>query len=89
MGRLREGGVYVLPEVGELIVHAVFRGGYVLYTPQAWEFNGLHRYESDAKGGIHLNGRPTGLVIGLLTDTGRTARSRSRSGAAMKASLDS
>lgn len=89
MDGLREGGVYSLPEVGELVAHAVFRGGYVLYTPQAWEFNGLHRYESDVNGGIHQNGRATGLVIGHLTDTGRTARSRTRSGAAMKASLDS
>lgn len=85
MGELRERGIYTLPEVGELVVHAVFRGGYILYTPEAWKFNGVHQYESDADGRIRLNGRPTHWQIGHLTDTGRTAPSRSRSGAAPKA----
>lgn len=85
MQELRECGVYTLPDVGDLVVHAVFRGGYILFTPEAWEFNGLHKYESDADGPIRLNGRPTSWQIGHLTDTGRTARSRSRSGAAQKA----
>ncbi len=85
MEQLRENGIYSLPGAGELVVHAVFRGGYILFTPEAWEFNGLHKYESDAEGRIHLNGRPTDWEVGHLTDTGRTARSRSRSGAALKA----
>lgn len=85
MQQLRESGVYTLPEAGELVVHAVFRGGYILFTPEAWEFNGSHKYESDAEGRIRLNGRPTRWGIDHLTDTGRTARARSRSGAAQKA----
>lgn len=68
-----------------LVAHAVFRGGYVLYTPVAWEFFGMHAYESDGTGNIQLNGRPTGWHIKDLTDAGRTARSRSRSGAAQQA----
>ena len=87
MQELRESGVYTLLGVGDLVVHAVFRGGYFLYTPEAWEFNGLHRYESDADGRMRLNGRPTEWQIKQLTDTGRTARSRSRSGAAQQASI--
>lgn len=87
MRQLRESGVYTLPGVGDLVVHAVFRGGYILFTPEAWEFNGLHRYESDAAGVLRLNGRPTHLHVDHLSDTGRTARSRSRSGAALKASV--
>ena len=87
MQELRESGVYVLLGVGELVVHTVFRGGYFLYTPEAWEFNGLHKYESDTAGRMSLNGRPTEWQIDQLTDTGRTARARSRSGAALKASL--
>jgi hypothetical protein len=33
MQQLRERGIYTLPEGGEFVAHAVFRGGYVLYTP--------------------------------------------------------
>jgi hypothetical protein len=82
MQQLREQGIYTLPEGGEFVVHAVLHGGYVLYTPGAWEFFGAHAYESDARGTIHLHGRSTRWQIKDLTDTRRTARSRSRSGAA-------
>ena len=88
MQELRESGVYILPGCGELVVHTIFRGGYFLYTPEAWEFNGLHKFESDADGRMRLNGRPTEWQIVHLTDTGRTARSRSRSGAAQKACIN-
>lgn len=87
MQELRESGVYTLPGVGELVVHAVFRGGYFFYTREAWEFNGTHKYESDTGGRMRLNGRPTEWQIDQLADTGRTARTRSRSGAAQKAAL--
>ena len=85
MQQLRERGIYTLPEVGEFVAHAVFRGSYVLYTPMAWEFFGMHAYESDGTGNIHLHERFTGWHIKDLTDAGRTARSRSRSGAAQQA----
>lgn len=87
MQELRESGVYTLPGVGDFVVHAVFRGGYILFIPEAWEFNGLHKYESDADGRIRLNGRLTQWQIGHLINTGGTARARSRSGAAQKASV--
>ena len=54
MQQLRERGIYTLPEGGEFVAHAVFRGGYVLYTPVAWEFFGIHAYESDGTGDIHF-----------------------------------
>jgi hypothetical protein len=85
MQQLRERGIYTLPEGGEFVAHAVFRGGYVLYTPVAWEFFGLHAYESDGTGDIHFNGQSTRWQIKDLTDTTRTARSRSRSGATQQA----
>lgn len=88
MKQLRERGIYTLPEGGEFVAHAVFRGGYVLYTPGAWEFLGSHTYESDATGDIHLNGQSTRWQIKDLTDTKRTARSRSRNGAAQKAFIE-
>ena len=41
MQQLKEGGIYALPsEREELVADAVFRGGYVLYTPGDWEFFG-------------------------------------------------
>jgi len=89
MQRLRESGVYTLPGAGELVVHAVSRRGYILFTPEAWEFNGSHKYESDAEGRICLNGRPTRWGVCHLMDTGRTSRSRSRSGAVQKATMGS
>jgi len=51
MQQLKERGIYTFPaERGELVAHAVFRGGYVLYTPTDWEFFGPYTYESDRDG---------------------------------------
>ena len=74
---LRERGIYSLPDGREFVVHAVFRGGYVLYLPGAGEYFGLHAYESDSAGQLRLNGRATYWNIKDLTDTRRTARARS------------
>jgi hypothetical protein len=79
---LRERGIYALPDGREFVVHAVFRGGYVLYLPGAWEFFGLHAYESDKDGMLRLNAKPTCWHLEDLIDTKRTAHSRSKSGAA-------
>ncbi len=82
---LRESGIYALPDGREFVVHAVFRDRYVLYTSGAWEFFGIHAYESDVAGLLGLNGRPTYWRVGNLTDTTRTAHSRSRNNAEAKA----
>lgn len=84
---LRECGIYALPDGREFVVHAVFRGGYVLYTPGAWEFFGLHSYESDDAGLLRFHGRATYWRLDDLTDTTQTARSRSTSGTAFKPSV--
>ena len=34
MQNLRERGIYALSDGREFVVHAVFRGGYVFYTPE-------------------------------------------------------
>lgn len=86
MKELRERGIYSLPDGSEFVIHAVFRGGYILYTPGGWEFFGMHLYEADDSGRIRSNGQPTRWSVEDLTDTSRTARSRSRSGAALKPS---
>lgn len=82
MKGLREQGIYTLPDGREFVAHAVFRGGYILFTPGAWEFSGTHLYETNAAGQIRTKGQPTSWRIEDLTDTRRTARSRSRSVAA-------
>lgn len=84
MQQLRERGIYTLRSEREFVAHAVFRGGYVLYNPTDWEFFGPYAYESDHAGNIHSAGKSTHWHIDDLTDTNRTARSRSRSGAAQK-----
>lgn len=84
MQQLRERGIYSLPQGGEFVVHEVFRGGYVLYTAAAWEFFGPYAYESDGAGKLRCDGRSTPWQIDDLADTNRTARSRSRSGAAQR-----
>ena len=82
MQQLRERGIYTLPsDRGELVVHAVFRGGYVLYTPTDWEFFGPYTYESDQAGNIQRGTESTRWHIDDLAFTNRTAHSRSRSGA--------
>ena len=78
--QLTERGIYTLPsERGELVAHAVFPGGYVLYTPTDWEFFGPYTYESDRAGNIQREVESTLWHIDDLAYTNRTARSRSRS----------
>ncbi|MDQ3817362.1 MAG: hypothetical protein M3362_06695 [Acidobacteriota bacterium] len=83
---LRECGIYALPDGREFVIHAVFRGGYVLYTQGAWEFFGLHSYETDAAGLLRFHGRATYWRLEDLTDTTRTAQSRSASANSLKQS---
>ena len=83
MQSLRECGIYTLPDGKEFVVHTVFRGGYLLYTEGAWESFGPYAYESTSGGQIRLSGRATHWSVEDLTDTSRTARSRSRSDAAL------
>ena len=88
MQQLRERGIYCLPGGGELVAHVVSPGAYVLFAPEAWEFFGSHAYESDGRGIIHLHGRSTRWHLNDLTDTRRTARSRSKSGAAQSPCIE-
>ena len=87
MQQLRERGIYTLPSKGDFVAHAVFRGGYVFYTPADWEFFGPYAYESGGTGNIHIEGRSTRWHLDDLTDTNRTARSRSRNGAKRNSQL--
>ena len=88
MQQLKERGVYTLLSEGEdFVAHAVFSGGYVLYTPTDWEFFGPYTYDSDWAGNIRREGHSTRWHIDDLAFTNRIARSRSRNGTAMKPAL--
>ena len=77
MRKLRERGIYALSDGREFVAHAVFRGGYVFYTPEDWDLFGSHAFESDADGHLRWNGQREPWRTEDLIDTSRTARSRS------------
>ena len=81
MQKLRERGIYSLSDGREFVVHAVFRGGYVFYTPENWQLFGPHAYESNADGHLRWDGQPDPWRTADLVDTSRTAQARSRGGA--------
>src|ERR1044071_3967784 len=54
--QLRERGIYALADGREFVVHAVFRGGYVFYTPEDWDLFGPHAYESTENGRLLWKG---------------------------------
>ena len=76
--KLRERGIYALADGREFVAHAVFRGGYVFYTPEDWDSFGAYSYESDPQGRLRWTGQRDQWRIEDLIDTSRTARSRSR-----------
>src|SRR5437762_14264915 len=76
---LRERGIYSLSDGREFVVHKVFRGGYVFYTPEDWDLFRPYAYESDVDGRIRRDGQPHQWRTDDLIDTSRTARSRSQS----------
>jgi len=71
MQRLRERGIYELPNGKRYIAVAALRSGYCLYTPLAWEQYGLPDYETDDAGQLFNNDQPTHWHIADLIDTGR------------------
>jgi hypothetical protein len=76
--KLRERGIYALADGREFVVHAVFRGGYVFYTPENWELFGPYAYGANADGHMRRSGQPNCWRTEDLLDTSRTARSRYR-----------
>ena len=78
MQQLRERGIYTLSDGREFVVHAVFRGGYVFYTPEDWELFGPYAYGSNADGHMRSHSQPNYWRIEDLVDTSRTARARYR-----------
>ncbi|HYE13457.1 MAG TPA: hypothetical protein VD968_03335 [Pyrinomonadaceae bacterium] len=70
--RLRELGIYRLPDGREFVVSTLFHDGCSLYTPHAWATFGLPEYWVDSEGRLLRTGDPTGWRAQDLTDTGKT-----------------
>lgn len=71
--KLREGGLYALPDGREFILSARGGSGYSLFTAQAGERFISAQYRLDIEGRILSKGLPTRWRVTDLRDTGRTA----------------
>jgi len=71
--RLRELGIYTLPNGRELIVSTIYHDGCSLYTSSAWETFGTAEYWVDRDGRLLHRGVPSIWKMQDLNDTGRTA----------------
>jgi hypothetical protein len=71
--KLRELGVYALPDGRELVVSTIYHDGCSLYTPRAWDSFGLAEYWVDRDGRLLHKGVPSVWKVQDLNDTGRTA----------------
>ena len=71
--KLRELGVYTLPDGREFVVSTIYHDGCSLYPPRAWEAFGLAEYWVDREGRLLHKGVPSVWKVQDLTDTGRTA----------------
>ena len=71
--RLRELGVYALPDGREFVVSTIYHDGCSLYAPRAWESFGLAEYWVDRDGRLLHKGVPSVWKVDDLNDTGHTA----------------
>ena len=71
--KLRELGVYALPDGREFVVSTIYHDGCSLYAPRAWETFGLAEYWVDREGRLLHRGVPSVWKVQDLNDTGRTA----------------
>ena len=71
--KLRELGVYALPDGREFVVSTIYHDGCSLYAPRAWETFGLAEYWVDRDGRLLHTGVPSVWKVQDLNDTGRTA----------------
>ena len=71
--RLRELGIYTLPDGREFVVSTIYHDGCSLYAPRAWESFGTAEYWVDRDGRLLHKGVPSVWKVDDLNDTGRTA----------------
>jgi hypothetical protein len=69
--KLKERGVYTLPDGRELIASRISNLGCCLYSPQTWKNYGIAEYRIHSDGRLMSKGVPTRWRIEDLKDTGR------------------
>lgn len=72
--RLRNLGIYVLPDGREVIADLLYRDGVSLYSARSWEGHGLADFRVGSDGRLLSGDRPTPWKLEHLRDTGREAR---------------
>jgi hypothetical protein len=71
--RLRELGVYELPDGKQYVVSTLYSDGCSLYPLRAWGSYGNAEFWADKKGLLLRRGVPTRWSVRDLQDTGKTA----------------
>lgn len=71
--RLRELGVYELPDGRQYVVSTLYADGCSLYPTHAWGNFGNAEYWADRDGRLLRGGTPTRWSVGDMRDTGRTS----------------
>lgn len=71
--RLRNLGIYQLPDGRELIADVLYRDGAILFSPRGWEGHGLAEFRVGRDGRLIRGNQPTNWKVEHLRDTGREA----------------
>jgi hypothetical protein len=72
--RLRNLGIYVLPDGREYVADALNAGAYALFPARLWEVFRIADYRVNADGRLLRGGAPTRWHLRHLRDTGRDAQ---------------
>ena len=72
--KLKEHGIYKLPDGRQFVVTVSGRDSYSLYPPQQWRNFGMAEYRIHADGKLLSRGTPTRWSIEDLTDTGKVVQ---------------
>jgi hypothetical protein len=70
--RLRELGVYELPDGGQYVVSTLYSDGCALYPVRAWGSYGNAEFWANKEGRLLSRGVPTRWSVRDLQDTGKT-----------------
>jgi hypothetical protein len=71
--RLRELGIYLLPDGREYVVSTLYSDGCSIYPVHSWESYGNAEYWADKDGRLLRRGIPSRWSVSDMKDTGRTS----------------
>ncbi len=71
--KLRNLGIYTLPDGNEYVVDVLYNGGYSLYPRNSWETVARAAYRISSDGSLVRRGKPSRWNVGQLRFTGRKA----------------